>query len=66
MEYYIVKTGSNSYDMRQTRFKAQRAAGNDHPHDLMAVGFTADGMRDTIAKYFDAAEIDMTALPESK
>lgn len=52
--YYIVKTGENRFDLRQTRFKAQLAEGREHPHDLCAVGFDATGMRQLVDSGFDA------------
>lgn len=59
--YYVVKVGDNRFDLRQTRYKAQLAAGSEHPHDLMAVSFPADGMRDIISKWFH--DTDASALP---
>lgn len=55
--YYIVKTGDDRYDMRQERFR-----GTVHPHDLMAVGFSAAQMRDMLAQHFPA-DVDTSALP---
>lgn len=62
--YYVVQTGPDRYDMRQTRYKAVRDRGGDHPHDLMAVGFTARQMDEMLAKHFLDASIDRSALPE--
>lgn len=60
--YYIVRTGPNRFDMRQTRYKAQRAAGKEHPHDLMATQFTRDGMIEILDKHFADSTIDRTEL----
>jgi hypothetical protein len=59
--YYVVRTGPDRFDLRQSRYVAQRANGREHPHDLMAQGFTAQGMREVLAKWF--ADTDTTALP---
>lgn len=59
-EYYVVKNG-NRYDLRQSRYRGLFDAGREHPHDLMATGFDAKGMREIIAKWFsdtDASAID--------
>lgn len=61
--YYVVRTGRDHYDLRQTRFKREREAGREHPHDLIAGGFTAQGMRDVLAKHFAHATVDTSALP---
>lgn len=58
--YYVAKTGDDRFDLRQTRYKEQLEAGREHPHDLMATGFTADGMREILAKWF--ADTDASAL----
>jgi len=58
--YYIVKTGINQFDMRQTRYIPQLAKGKENPHDLMVAGFTADAMREILAKWF--VDTDATAL----
>lgn len=52
MLYYVVKTGDDRFDLRQSRFKDQLAAGNEHPHDLMASGFDREGMNKVIDQYF--------------
>ncbi len=59
--YYVVKVGPDRFDLRQTRYAATLRAGKEHPHDLMAASFTADGMREIIGKWF--ADTDATALP---
>jgi hypothetical protein len=59
--YYVVRTGPDSFDLRQTRYADQLAKGNEHPHDLMAAGFTAAGMREILRKWFD--DTDASALP---
>lgn len=58
--YYVAQTGDDRFDLRQTRYKAQLEAGKEHPNDLMAVGFTADGMREILSKWF--ADTDTSAL----
>lgn len=59
--YYAVKTGPDRYDMRQERFRKKFDRGIDHPHDVCATGFTAQGLRDVCEKYkFDC---DFSALP---
>ena len=60
-EYYVVRTGQDRFDLRQTRYRAQHAAGREHPHDIVAVGFTADDMRAALAEWFD--DTDTSALP---
>lgn len=60
--YYAVKVGNDRYDLRQSRYREQLQAGKEHPHDLMACSFTADGLRDICEKYgFDA---DLSALED--
>lgn len=61
-DYYAVASSiPGKFDLRQERFRANRDAGQPHPHDLMAVGFGAAELRATIAKFgWDA---DLTALP---
>lgn len=61
-DYYVVKVGEDRYDLRQTRFKAMFDAGNEHPHDLMAVGFSAQGIRDLFNGTL-VGSVDVTALP---
>jgi hypothetical protein len=60
--YYTEKTGPDRYDLRQTRFKAQRDTGKEHPHDLMAVSFSAAGMLELIKKHFP--DTDASAINE--
>jgi hypothetical protein len=60
--YYTEKTGPDRYDLRQTRFRAQRDTGKEHPHDLMAVSFSADGMLELIKKHFP--DTDASAISE--
>jgi hypothetical protein len=50
--YYVVKTGPNRFDLRQTRYKQFYQTGKEHPHDLMAVGFDYNGMKEIINKWF--------------
>lgn len=50
--YYIVKTGADRYDLRQSRYAEQFKAGKEHPHDLMATGFCGADMRDLLEKHF--------------
>lgn len=57
--YYVVKVGDR-FDLRQERYRARFDAGREHPHDLMAASFTADGMREILAKLF--ADTDASAL----
>lgn len=58
--YYAVKIGDDRYDLRQERYRANLAAGNEHPHDLMAVSFKGDDLRRICEQYgFDA---DLSAL----
>lgn len=66
-KYYVERvtlSNCDRFNLRQTRFAEQlkQRGGLGHPHDLMAVGFTAESMRDLIAKYF-AADTDASALP---
>jgi len=63
--YYLVQTGDDRYDVRQTRYKAQYLAGSEHPHDLMSTGFTAAQVRELIAKRF-LVDIDMTTIPAQR
>ena len=59
--YYAVRNALGLFDLRQSRYRDLFRAGNEHPHDLMAVGFGAAELRATIAKFgWDA---DLTALP---
>lgn len=58
--YYVVKVGDNRFDLRQSRFKEQLAAGSEDPRDTMAVGFDKAGMQEIIAKWFQ--DTDVSAL----
>lgn len=60
--YYVVKVGDDRFDLRQVRYRAQFEGGKEHPHDLMAVGFTAQGMREVLDKMIKGPT-DVTALP---
>jgi len=52
------------FDLRQERFRAQRAAGKEHPHDVCAVCFKPDELRDVCEKFgFNA---DLSALNETE
>lgn len=55
--YYVVKSG-NRFDLRQTRYAETLRAGNEHPNDLMATGFTAEGMQEIITKWFSDTDTD--------
>ena len=59
--YYVIRIGDDRFDLRQTRYGDRLAMGNEHPHDLMAVSFTAQQMRELIAKHFQ--DTDASALP---
>jgi len=50
-EYYLKRGKFGLWDLRQTRYKSQFDAGNEHSHDLCAVGFQAKAMRDLINMY---------------
>ena len=61
--YYAVKVGNDRYDLRQDRYREMFAAGKEHKHDLMAVGFTGEALREICTQYgFDA---DLSALEAS-
>jgi hypothetical protein len=59
--YYVVRTGPDSFDLRQERFRSELEQGKEHPHDLMATSFTAAGMREILDKWF--SDTDDSALP---
>lgn len=59
--YYVVQSRHGTFDLRQERFRQQHADGNEHPHDLMATGFSRPAMVDLIAEHF-AGKVDTTAL----
>lgn len=59
--YYVIQTGPDSFDLRQTRYRKQFENGKEHPHDLMAVSFTASGMCEILEKWF--SDTDVSALP---
>jgi hypothetical protein len=59
--YYVVKTGPDRFDLRQTRFAEQLKAGSEHPWDVMATHFTAEDMREIIAEIFP--DTDASVLP---
>ena len=59
--YYAVRVGPDCFDLRQSRYAAQFEAGNEHPHDLMAVHFKAAELRDVVARYF-RNDADLSAL----
>lgn len=62
--YYIIRTGEDRFDMRQTRYRKRLQDGKEHPHDLMAVGFTKQGMQEMLKKYnFDA--VDTMAMDDA-
>lgn len=62
--YYIERCARlpGCFNMRQTRYRADYVNGMEHPHDLMAVGFTADQMRELIAKHFPNTVIDTSVM----
>lgn len=60
--YYLVKVGRGLYDMRQTRYKRQFDEGNEHPHDLCAVGFTSAGIKELIRLH--GFDVDLSNLEE--
>lgn len=62
--YYVVRVAEDRFDLRQSRFAERFKAGKEHPHDLMAAGFSAEGMREILAKWF--ADTDASALPPAK
>lgn len=62
--HYLVRTGADRYDMRQTRYRAQLANGREHPHDVCAMGFTGQGIRDLVAQY--AFDCDMSLLDDEE
>jgi hypothetical protein len=62
-EYYAERTGPDRYTLRQTRYRRQLEQGSEHPHDVMAVGFTAAGLREMISAYLPTATCDLSALP---
>jgi hypothetical protein len=43
-EYYVANAGDFVY-LRQTRYKAQFAAGDEHPHDVCAIARNTDELR---------------------
>lgn len=60
--YYVTPAKfSDTFNLRQERFREEFEDGNEHPHDLMACGFTADAMRELIRKHFP--DTDTAALP---
>lgn len=65
MDYYVVKVGDDRYDLRQSRYRVQLLAGREHPHDLMACGFTAAGMRELLQTTIKGVT-DTTALPPAE
>jgi hypothetical protein len=64
--YYVVCAGPDRFDLRQTRYRALLEAGREHPHDLMAAGFTAEGMREILAKWFSDTDSSALPLPASR
>lgn len=60
--YYILRAGPDRFDMRQERYRRQLMQGNEHPHDLMAAGFTRDQMAEMLIKTFPDADIDTSAM----
>lgn len=62
--YYVVQTGPNRFELRQTCYKERLQQGREHPHDVIAAGFTAEGMREIIGKWF--ADTDTSALDEDQ
>ena len=63
--YYIEASPAfpGRFNMRQERYRVEYEQGNEHPHDLMAVGFTALDMRKMIAEHFAERDIDTSVLP---
>ena len=59
--YYVVRVGPDRFDLRQTRYK-----GTNHPHDLMAVQFTEQGMRDIVAKWFPDSDVSALDNPHKR
>lgn len=61
--YYVCPAKfSDTFNLRQERFRDEFEDGNEHPNDLMAVSFTADQMRKIIADWFP--DTDSSALSE--
>lgn len=58
--YYVVKTADNRFDLRQIRYKAALEQGKEHKNDVMATGFTKEGMQEIINKWFQ--DTDTTDL----
>jgi hypothetical protein len=58
--YYVERIGER-FNLRQTRHKERYEAGNEHPFDLMAVGFPAADMKALVAQHFP--DTDVSALP---
>ena len=49
------------YDLRQTRFRFARLAGEEHPHDLMATCFPLEELQACIARHFAGSVEPFTA-----
>ena len=59
-KYYVAPSKfQGTFDLRQERFR-----GKNHPHDIMASGFTAQQMRELIASMFP--DTDVSALPAAE
>lgn len=61
--YYVQKVGEDRYNIRQERYRAKLAAGKEHPHDVMAAHFTAQGIRELEAKHFPG-KVDLSGLEQ--
>ena len=59
-DYYLDTDATGFVELRQSRFKAQRASrgGKGHPHDVCAVARSIDEMRGMVTQCLPAATVD--------
>ena len=59
--YYVcAQRDGGGYDLRQTRYRAQFLSGNEHPHDVCAVGFTKAAMEELLERH--SWDVDTSCL----
>lgn len=59
--YYVERSASGLLELRQERFRLQRALGKNHPHDVCAVARTVEEMRGMVERNLNGG-VDYSAV----
>lgn len=59
--YYVEKSDSGLLELRQQRFREQRASGKEHPHDICAVARTVEELQEMERRYLTGG-VDYSAV----